>query len=170
MAASEIQHKRWSKDVAWENRKYCLRDKGRYDAFTIKEDADVIFTSTRISSTRMRNNTSQGLFVHMHGQINTSVICHENRVVCIANGLFFSLRPCHSAVSRITARGHTPITPQIWTHISKEPRTSSVCAKCLRQEVRWHCRYKTVSPAFGRMAKKYALERSRIGGSAQCVC
>ena len=65
--------------------KYCLRDKGRYDAFTIKEDANVIVASTRISRTRMRNNTSQGLFVHMRGQINTSVICRENRVVCIAN-------------------------------------------------------------------------------------
>ena len=96
MAASEIQHKRWSQDVAGENRKECLRDKGRYDAFTIKEDANVKVTSTRISSTRMRNNTSQGFFVHMHGQINTSVICRENRVVCIANGLFvFCCRPCH---------------------------------------------------------------------------
>ena len=95
MAASEIQHKRWSQDVAGENRKECLRDKGRYDAFTIKEDANVIVTSTRISRTRMRNNNSQGFFVHMHGQINTSVICRENRVVCIANGLFVFL-------------GHTP--------------------------------------------------------------
>ena len=93
MAASEIQHKRWSQDVAGENRKECLLDKGRYDAFTIKEDANVIVTSTRISRTRMRNNNSQGFFVHMHGQINTSVICRENRVVCIANGLFFFLLP-----------------------------------------------------------------------------
>ena len=93
MAASEIQHKRWSQDVAGENRKECLRDKGRYDAFTIKEDANVIVTSTRISRTRMRNNNSQEFFVHMHGQINTSVICRENRVVCIANGLFFFLLP-----------------------------------------------------------------------------
>ena len=110
MAASEIQHKRWSQDVAGENRKECLRDKGRYDAFTIKEDANVIVTSTRISRTRMRNNNSQGFFVHMHGQINTLVICRENRVVCIANGLFFfsAAGPAVSAVSSITARGHTP--------------------------------------------------------------